>query len=417
MRRTCEFRCLGLWPNTVQGRGVRALPQRSWTKKINSIAAVGMIAGLLATDASAQSANTADEIADLRDRVAELEAAQTSASRPRLSFSVGESTEISLYGFVRAEAFVDFDFAQGDLSRAGRVGDPEFATDREFDTSVRVSRFGIRSTTETGIGTVGTQLEFDLFGSGGDDSSSPNLRLRHANVTINDSLLFGQFWTNFMPLVHYPTTADFNGPVGITFARVPQARYTYNNGNGLLLSASVEEQNGGGSDPIVTGAAFYGTDTFSVRAAVLAGEFESDGADLDTTGFTLSGGITPWAGGSINATYVTGEGIGNLLIGGGARAVGGVANDADGFTVQLRQDIGEKWNVGIAYGNESYDLATQIGESENSFTDLQSIHLSAFYSPVDNLTYAIEYIRIESEGPDGFDASADRIGASVTFSF
>lgn len=386
-------------------------------------AAVPVALCLIGTSGFAQTAVSQDEIADLRDRVAELEAAEAvkaaSSGGPRLQFGLGESTTVTLYGFVRAEAFFDNDFAQGDLSLANRVGDPAFATDGEFDTSVRVSRFGIRSTTDTAIGNIGTQLEFDLFGSGGSDSSSPNLRLRHANVTINDTLLFGQFWTNFMPLVHYPTTADFNGPVGISFARVPQARYTFNNGNGFAFSTSIEEQNGGGSDPIVTAAAFYGTDTFSVRAAALTGEFQdsSGGPDLTTNGLTLSGGITPWAGGSLTATYVTGQGLGNLLIGGGDRSVGGVANDSDGFTLQLLQDIGEKWRVGIAYGSESYDQATQIGSSANSFTDLESVFLTAFYSPVENLTYAIEYIRIESDGPSGFSADADRIGASVTFSF
>lgn len=391
--------------------------------KYTTKVAVGMIAAMIAGQAAAQS-TTAEELQDLRERVAELEAENAQPTRPRLSFNLGESTEITIYGFARAEAFFDFDFAQGDLSNAGVVGNAGAATSGEFDTSVRVSRFGIRSATETGIGTVGTQLEFDLFGSGGSDSSSPNLRLRHANVTINDTFLFGQFWTNFMPLVHYPTTADFNGPVGITFARVPQARYTFNAGNGLVLSGSIEEQNGGGSEPIVTGAAFYGTDTFSVRSAFLVGEFEDGTNDLDTSAISVSAGLTPWAGGSFTATYVNGEGIGNLLIGGGARAVGGVENDAEGFTVQFRQDITDKWNVGIAYGNESYDLVTTntIGtapnQTSNTFTDLESVHLSAFYTPVDNLTFALEYIYIKSEdNVANTSFEADRIGASVTFSF
>ncbi|MEP1586541.1 MAG: DcaP family trimeric outer membrane transporter [Tateyamaria sp.] len=393
--------------------------------KIGTTAAIYAAAGLMATGAFAQSADTAAELAELRERVAELERTNDVPNRPQLGFNLGENTSIELYGFIRAEAFFDFDFAQGDLSRAGRVGNAAFATDGEFDTSVRVSRFGIRSTTATGIGDIKTQLEFDLFGSGGDDSSSPNLRLRHANVNINDTVLVGQTWTNFMPLVHYPTTADFNGPVGVTFARVPQARYTYNNGNGLALSTSIEEANGGGSDPVFTGAAFYGTDNWSVRGAVLAGEFDGPaGESFDTNGITLSGSVSPWAGGTISATYVTGQALGNLLIGGGARSVGGEENDVDGFTVQVLQKIGEKWTVGLAYGNESYDLATTntVGEgataTSNAFTDLESIHLSAFYRPVDNLTLALEYIHIDSEDETtGFSADADRIGASITFSF
>ena len=417
------------------------------TKLLGAVSVAALVLG--ATGALAQASVTEDELAELRQRIDTLEQQQkeqeqAAANAPsgfqlrvveslgdpdqigqrnglgRLSFGLGEATTITLYGFVRAEAFYDFDFQQGDLSTASAVGDPALATSGEFDTSVRVSRFGIRSSSETDIGTVGTQLEFDLFGSGGDQSSSPNLRLRHANITVDtgaSEVLVGQFWTNFMPLVHYPTTADFNGPVGISFARVPQIRYTYDTGNGFAFSTSLEERNGGSSsDPIVTAAAFYGTDLYSVRIAGLAGTFNEGGVELDTSGITVSGSITPWQGGTFSATYVSGEALGNLLIGGGDTSVGGVENDVDGFTLEYRQDIGDKWNVGIAYGSEDYDLPSQIGASANSFTDLESIHVNAFYTPVENFTIGIEYINIESEGP-GFSADADRVGLSATFRF
>ena len=370
--------------------------------------------------AHSATAQSAEDFARLQDRVDQLEAQQNATP----DFGLGNTT-IDIYGFVRAEAFYDFDFAQGDLSRAGRVGDPDFATSGEFDTSVRVSRFGIRTSSDTDIGAIGTQLEFDLFGSGGDDSSSPNLRLRHANVTIGDSVLVGQFWTNFMPLVHYPSTADFNGPVGITFARVPQFRYTYNAGNGLEISGSIEEQNGGGSDPIATAAVFYDGGNYSLRAAVLGGEF-SDGVDdsLTTQGYTLSGSVDPWQGGSISATFTSGDGLGNLLIGGGARSVAGEENESDSFTVAYNQELSDQFSLALAYGYEEYDLGTAIGslaegepDTRDSFDELQSVHATLFYRPVERLTLAAEYIYIESSGPGGFEADADRIGLSATYSF
>ncbi len=358
-------------------------------------------------------AQSADDFAQLQERVNQLEAQQ--GQRPQ--FGLGSNTTIDIYGFVRAEAFYDFDFAQGDLSRAGRVGDTAFATDGEFDTSVRVSRFGIRSSTDSDIGTIGTQLEFDLFGSGGDDSGSPNLRLRHANVTIGDSLLLGQFWTNFMPLVHYPGTADFNGPVGISFARVAQVRYSYDAGNGLQFSGSIEEQNGGGSDPVVTAAAFYDGGSYSLRAAVIAGEFEDTaGTSLTTAGYTLSGSVTPWQGATIAATYTSGDGLGNLLIGGGNRSVAGEENESDSFTIAYNQELSDQLELALAYGYEDYDLLTDIGASGNAFDQLESVHATLFYRPVESLTLAAEYIYIESSS-QGFEADADRIGLSATYSF
>lgn len=370
-----------------------------------------LVAGTMLVSGGAMAQNA--EHQELRDRIEVLEAKLAEApGRPKLGFNVGEGTTIEIYGFVRAEAFYDSDFNQGDLSSIGALNAGN-ETDGEFNTSVRVSRFGIRSSTESGIGTIGTQLEFDLFGSGGDESTSPNLRLRHANVTIGDNWLFGQFWTNFMPLGDYPRTSDFNGPVGITFARVAQARYSNSTSYGLDYSFSVEESAAATSDdPVFTAAAGYSTDRYSVRAAALAGRVNSGADDLGYSAFTLSGSITPWAGGSFGATYVNGDAIGSLLIGGGDDVVAGQTNDAEGFTLEFRQQIGDKWNVGIAYGNENYANA-----GASNLLDAESLHLNAFYSPTDSLSYGFEYIMLERENGTGETLSADRIGASVTFTF
>ena len=367
-----------------------------------------ILAGTVASMVMLQPAFGQDaRVADLERRISELE------NQPQLSFgSVG--TEVSIYGFVRAEAFYDSDFQQGDLTRTGRIGKPAFATDGAFDTSVRTSRFGIRTSTDTDIGVVGTQLEFDLFGSGGDDSGSPNLRLRHANVTIGDTWLFGQFWTNFMPLSHYPRTSDFNGPVGITFARVPQIRYSGGLGD-FAYSLSLEESNGTSSDPVFTAAAAYAADRWSARVAGLAGRTESGGTSFDTNGLTLSGSFEPWEGGGLTATYVTGDGIGAYLIGGGDEIVGGTVNSANGYTLEFRQQMGERWNFGVAYGREDYDLASSTGTLD--FTELETVHVNAFYQPTDRMTLGLEYIRGERTTSGGATFDADRIGTSVTFSF
>lgn len=369
------------------------------------------VAVIAATGAAAETA----EVAALKARVVALETqfAARGADAPKLQFDVGQ-TKVTVYGFVRAEAFQDFDFAQGDTSFAGALREGN-EVDGEFETSVRVSRFGIRSKTETAIGTIGTQLELDLF-SGSGETTSPNPRLRHANVTINDNWLFGQFWTNFMPLNEYPNTADFNGPVGITFARVPQVRYSNQLGNGINYSFSIEESNAStpSNDPVITGAVGYGTDTWRARIAGLAGRVD-DGAgdDLGYGAVTVSGAVTPWAGGAFTGTYTRGNAIASLLIGTGEDVVNGETNEAEGFTLEFRQQVSEKWNVGIAYGSEDLEFATNAASELGS----QSVHVNAFYRPVDNLTFALEYIYTELEDGVGVKRDANRLGASVTFSF
>lgn len=360
---------------------------------------IGLLAAAAVGFAGASAAQNVTEL----DRASAVPSNFNAALEDRLlKFRPVGETDITIYGFARAEAFYDFDFAQGDLSRAGRVGDAAFETDGSFETSVRVSRFGIRSSTPSDVGTIGTQLEFDLF-SGNDDTTSPTLRLRHANVTIGDSLLFGQFWTNFMPLVHYPRTADFNGPVGITFARVPQARYSFNSGD-FGFSASIEESVFGSDEPALTAAGIVNGDNWSARIAGLVSRTENDSAN----GLTLSGSIQPWEGGAFSGTYVTGDGIAALTIGPGAVEDGGEAVNADGFTLEFRQQISDAWNVGIAYGNEDYDAG--------AVEEVESVHVNAFYSPVERLTVGLEYIHIENT-TSGVTADADRIGASITFTF
>jgi hypothetical protein len=324
------------------------------------------------------------------------------AEESKKTFNITPNTALTFYGFVRVEAFYDFDREQGDLSQAGGLAGLA-ETSGTFETSVRVSRFGFRLAQESDIGTINGQLEYDLFGSGGD----AELRLRHANVQWNNWTV-GQTWTNFMPLSHYPTSLDFNGPVGIAFARVPQIRYSGVSGD-LDYSFSLEESQGASRDPVVTAAAQYNGENYSLRLAGLAGTLESGNDDIDRNGITASGSFQPWKGGSFGATFVSGEGLGDLLIGGGASIDTGDAVDVDGYTLEYRQDIGEKWNVGIAYGNEDYDAG--------ALSEVESLHINAIYSPVDNLSIGFEYIRGEATDNAGTTVEADRIGTSITFRF
>ena len=218
---------------------------------------------------------------------------------------------------------------------------------------------------------------------------------RHANLTIGDNWLIGQFWTNFMPLVHYPRTADFNGPVGIAFARVPQIRYSNSVGN-LQWSVSIEESTSSSDDPTLTAAAFFQGNNWSARIAGLVGTTDEDpavtnGDTEDTNAVVLSAGFQPWEGGSLNGTYQTGDGANSILVGNVATDFDAVAGDtveSDSFTLEFRQQISDSLNVGIAYGEIDYDDA--------AFNDVESIHVNAFYSPIERLTIGLEYITIEN---------------------
>lgn len=363
------------------------------------------------TFAVAQDAQTRAELDALRARVEALEADKSGPANG--DFRIG-NTVLDVYGYVKADFFYDFDYDQGDTAFVNVIGEPSAATDGTFGATVRQSRIGLRTTTPSGIGDIGGQLELDLFGSGG----TAELRIRHANITIGDQFLIGQYWTNFQPLDTYPTTVEFNGPVGIAFARVPQLRYTGQLGSNAQFAVSIEENVSGSNsdDPVLTASAEYNDGTYIARGAVLYGKANSGNVEVDQTGFTLSGGIRPWQGGLFQVNYVTGEALGPYLIGLGDAIVGGQANDVDGYTVEFRQDLGAKWNVGIAYGREDYDLPTSTGTL--SFTELETIHVNAFYKATDSLTLSAEYIYGErNDAPTGrtFDGSRVQLAAQLNF--
>ena len=112
------------------------------------------------------------------------------------------------------------------------------------------------------------------------------------------------------------------------------------------------------------------------------------------------------------------------MIGDGSRSLAGEENESDSFTIAYNQELTEQLELALAYGYENYDLGTAIGtleedevDTRDRFDELQSVHATLFYRPVERLTLAAEYIYIDSSGPDGFDADADRIGLSATYSF
>jgi len=76
---------------------------------------VALGALLVALTGNADAQHNLTRFEQLEARVAELEAEK--ADRSRLKFNVSSNTELEIYGFVRFEAFYDFDTAQGDLTR------------------------------------------------------------------------------------------------------------------------------------------------------------------------------------------------------------------------------------------------------------------------------------------------------------
>ena len=91
-------------------------------------------------------------------------------------------------------------------------------------TSVRQSRFGVKTYTHTSLGELKTIFEFELFGTGV-DAGQTTFRLRHAWGELGQ-IGAGQTWSTFMDPDVFPNSIEYWGPNGMVFFRNVQLRWT-----------------------------------------------------------------------------------------------------------------------------------------------------------------------------------------------
>jgi hypothetical protein len=355
-----------------------------------SVGTAALLSICTALPVVAQDASTAD----LEARILELE------NRPKLSFGVS-GVEVTVYGYIKGDLIYDLDADLGTTVFGLGSLVPGAATNSNFRGQAIQSRLGVRAKLD-GATAV---LEGDFFGGGGGQ-----FRLRHAYVKVA-GLTLGQTWTNFMPIESSPSTLDFQGPAGTPFARVTQARYTYQASDRFGFSASIEQSAANSSDPAFTGAVFYNGDNYFVKLAALGTTVTTGGTDVNGRGVNLSGNAQLWKGGSITASYTTGEAIGSYMNFGGADTFGGAAVDTQGLTIGVSQQAGD-WTFGAAYGLRDIDVGAATDTNQ-----LETIHLTTNYQIRESTSLGLEYITGTRDLFNGSSVSADRVQASVQFNF
>lgn len=397
----------------------------------------GAVLAAVATSgaASAQAADAAT-IQDLSERIARIEEREERAVR------TVSGVRLTISGYVKTDFILDTDQALGDTFAVGGITTDGTGEDSRFTAHARQTRLALRTESDTAQGPLNTLLEFDLFGGRGNEifSNSHQLRVRHAMVEW-DRLIVGQFWTNFMPIEVYPTTVDFEGPAGIPFIRQAQIRYTLPVTPSLTVSASLEnsEFNGRTADavfsesttagiragldrvPDFTLAATLREDWGLVKLAGVGRYFSSPTSD-DTAfgwGLNLSGQANLWEGGSAMASISGGDGIGRYIINGFGQDA---FVDADGNIDTIRS-----WGatVGLSHAFTPTLTGAVTGglyRVEDTFAptdtrELRTVHLSAFYRPVERLTLGGEVIYGQRETADGRTGDNVRLQAALQVNF
>lgn len=386
----------------------------------------------------AQQAETAEQVEDTRER-----AVLSTGNSPGSFILPGTNTEFEVSGYVKADFIYDFDESTGDLFVPESISTDDDDDEERFRAHARQSRLRIKTSTPTDLGTLGTHLEGDFFGSGGNEvfSNSTSFRLRHAYGTIGP-FLAGQTWSNFMPIESYPTTVDFNGPAGIPFVRQAQLRYTTEFADDFLVSASLENSEFSGRSaagtfsestnlgiragvdqaPDVTAALTYTPDWGLLKLAgvgrYLGSPFDTGDGDFGW-GVNLSGNATPWAGGLVQGSATYGEGVGRYILNGFGQdgfvdADGDVeAIEAWGVTVAVRQQFAEDWAAGLAYGR--FDVEDSFAPDD--LDNVNTVHASLFWTPVDRLAVGAEVIWGDREDADGESDDAFRAQGAVQVNF
>jgi DcaP outer membrane protein len=138
-----------------------------------------------------------------------------------------EST-FDLYGFVMTDTGYDFgqtDPQWFDVMRPTKLPSyaNEFGGNGNAYFSVRQTRFGVKTSTPTGMGDLKTQFEFELFGTGV-DAGQTTFRLRHAYGELGP-FGAGQTWSPFMDIDVFPNSIEYWGPNGMVFFRNVQLRW------------------------------------------------------------------------------------------------------------------------------------------------------------------------------------------------
>jgi len=139
-----------------------------------------------------------------------------------------QETKFKIYG----HAMMDMGYQTGqndpnwfDVLRPTKLPayENEFGEDGRFFASVRQSRFGVKSWTQTPLGELRTTFEFELFGTGA-DAGQTTFRLRHAYGELGQ-VGAGQTWSPFMDIDVFPNSLEYWGPNGMVFFRNIQVRW------------------------------------------------------------------------------------------------------------------------------------------------------------------------------------------------
>ncbi len=360
------------------------------------------------------------------------------------------SFDLNWYGYVKLDASYDQNLtSHGNF--AMWVNPKQAENDEQFNMTHKQTRFGFKA---KGNGynnvTVGGQLEFDLYGSGGTENKAL-LLLRHANLTVGTGsfqLLAGQSWDLISPL--NPSTLNYPvmwgcGNIGY---RRPQIRFTLNHNASdnasykfatgffrtigsdltptLSLSTEVSDGSDDGTDAGIPSFQGLGEANYKLASGTkirfgvsgVYGQYKSEGT-LGTNTKYYSKGVMGHAmisfssGFGISGEYFSGTNLGGYF--GGivnSNSIDGIKSSGGWGFAWFKASSKVKFGTGFGFDDpEDSDLTTG-NRSKN-----QSYFANVKYSPIQLFTFGVEASQWETSYIDSEKSKAFRLQTSLVLNF
>jgi hypothetical protein len=373
---------------------------------------------------------------------------------PALADGEGTST-LDVYGF----AMLDTGYQSGqndpdwfDVLRPTKLPafENEFGEDGEWFASVRQTRFGVKSNTDTSLGNLYTVFEFELFGTGV-DAGQTTIRLRHAYGELG-KWGAGQTWSPFMDIDVFPNSVEYWGPNGMAFFRNVQVRYMPIKGDTRLTFAlerpGASADQGDFADRIqlqnVTSNFPYPDLSAEYRQATSFGYVEIAGIvrymewhDQLDDGDNISGDAVGWGvnlssniklgRSTLRLSAVYGEGIENYMNDApadvGPKITGDPTHSLKGEPLPvlgLVAFVDTNWNdkMSTTIGYSRVDIDTTDGQSADAFETGEYALANVMFYPVKNVMFGPEIQWGKRENArDGFSSDDLRLQFSVKYNF
>jgi hypothetical protein len=376
-------------------------------------------------------------------------------------FSLGQENKNSfeVYGYILTDAGYNFNTIDPDwfdVMRPTKLpkNKNEFAPPGNYFISIRQTRFGVRSSTQTKLGELKTQFDFDFFGFG-KDVGQTTIHLVNGFGQLG-KFIAGQTPSTFMDTEVFPVTLDYWGPSSRIFFLNIQFRYipVYTQKERWAIALERPGATADGTDyshsvdirhvkprlPLPNLATHYRHEWkwgYTQIAAIVKYLQWKDIAD--TSVYDLSGSDLGWGfnlSTVINAAKCLkfklqgeyGEGFENYIAdpspdvaletnsGNAMAPVKGKALPVWGFFSFAEVEWAQKLKSSLGYSLLTINNSDL--QSPDAFRKGQYALINLRYYPVDNMMIGIEYQYGRRDNfSDGFFSTANKIQCSFKFNF